>query len=122
MRVTAQMLLDLAEMPEEALRAVLRFLSQQLADAEVRRGKDAERKRQNRGARLPEHEWLPLRARVFARDGLVCAYCGTEDGPFECDHVVPVSRGGGHDLSNLAVACKPCNSSKGGRLLSEWRQ
>lgn len=30
------------------------------------------------------------------------------------DHVVPVSRGGSHDLSNLVPACKKCNQERGG--------
>lgn len=71
--------------------------------------------------RLPEKEWWPLRGQVFRRDGHLCNYCKDEDGPFEVDHIIPVTRGGSHDLTNLCVACKPCNSSKGDRLLSEWR-
>jgi 5-methylcytosine-specific restriction endonuclease McrA len=69
--------------------------------------------------RLPEREWLALCAQVYARDGLVCRYCGAHD-LLSVDHVVPVSRGGLNDLSNLAAACRPCNSSKRDRLLSEW--
>jgi hypothetical protein len=71
--------------------------------------------------RLPEKQWWPLRGKVFRRDGYLCAYCKDEDGPFEIDHIVPVTRGGSNELENLCVACKPCNSSKGDRLLSEWR-
>lgn len=71
--------------------------------------------------RLPEKEWWALRGVVFRRDGLLCAYCRDESGPFEIDHIIPVTRGGSHALDNLCVACKPCNSSKGDRLLSEWR-
>lgn len=35
------------------------------------------------------------------------------------DHVVPVTRGGTDELSNLATACWTCNEMKGNRLLSE---
>lgn len=35
------------------------------------------------------------------------------------DHVVPKSRGGSNDPSNLVIVCVHCNSSKGSRLLSE---
>lgn len=38
------------------------------------------------------------------------------------DHVVPLSRGGKHELSNLVLACRACNSSKGSKLLSEWHR
>lgn len=40
-----------------------------------------------------------------------CFYC-TEPAT-QIDHIVPVSRGGTHDLVNLVPACKPCNCRKG---------
>jgi 5-methylcytosine-specific restriction endonuclease McrA len=49
-----------------------------------------------------------------------CAYCD-EIKPLTIDHVVPISRGGRDEAGNVVPACKPCNSSKGNRLLSEWR-
>lgn len=45
-----------------------------------------------------------------------CAYCG-EVMPLELDHIVPISKGGAHDISNATVACKSCNSSKGDKSL-----
>lgn len=63
---------------------------------------------------------MALRAEVYARDGMVCAYCSDTAGPFEIDHVHPVIRGGTDDPSNLAVACAPCNRSKGAKLVAEW--
>ncbi|HEX6293396.1 MAG TPA: HNH endonuclease [Herpetosiphonaceae bacterium] len=32
------------------------------------------------------------------------------------DHVIPQSKGGTHDLSNLVLACRSCNSRKGARM------
>ncbi len=61
-----------------------------------------------------------LRSEVYARDGYTCRYCGEMSGPLECDHVIPVSRGGSTTLANLAAACGQCNRSKGAKLLSEW--
>lgn len=61
-------------------------------------------------------------ARSFRNNSqMCCEYCGDEVGPFEVDHVVPLARGGSDDHSNMAMACKPCNRSKGDRLLSEWK-
>jgi 5-methylcytosine-specific restriction endonuclease McrA len=57
---------------------------------------------------------------VEAREGRVCTYCGTTNGPFDFDHILPVSRGGLNDASNLTLACETCNRSKGGRTLREW--
>lgn len=48
-----------------------------------------------------------------------CAYCGSTE-QITIDHIVPLSRGGRHEVENLAPACLPCNCSKGARLLSEW--
>lgn len=36
------------------------------------------------------------------------------------DHVVPLRKGGKHCRSNLCVACRKCNSSKGARTPDEW--
>lgn len=40
-----------------------------------------------------------------------CAYCGY-DLPTQVDHVIPLSRGGTDDRSNLVPACKSCNMEK----------
>ena len=50
--------------------------------------------------------------------GDLCVYCG--DHADTLDHVVPLTRGGEHSISNLVPACRPCNSSKHDKLLSEW--
>jgi len=58
---------------------------------------------------------------IFERDGYRCSYCGTTDGPFECDHIMPVSRGGTNDNSNLTTACVSCNRDKRAMTVDEWR-
>lgn len=62
-----------------------------------------------------------LRAEIMQRDGEVCAYCETREGPFEIDHIYPVSRGGDNTAENLTVACKPCNRDKRDKTLDEWK-
>jgi len=71
--------------------------------------------------RLPEKEWWPLRAAVLRRDGFTCVYCSYDGNNLCADHVVPLSRGGSNEMSNLVACCLPCNSSKSDRLLSEWK-
>lgn len=68
--------------------------------------------------RVPVRRRAPLNRRaVFARDGGRCQYCA---GPAESiDHVVPRSRGGQHVWENVVAACRPCNTRKRDRLLSE---
>ena len=42
-----------------------------------------------------------------------CAYCGTTDVPLQVEHIHPKSRGGSDRVSNLTLACEPCNRRKG---------
>jgi hypothetical protein len=61
-----------------------------------------------------------LRMTIFKRDNFTCHYCGTRGERLECDHVIPVSRGGTDDIWNLVTACRPCNRSKGAKTIEEW--
>lgn len=70
-------------------------------------------------AKRPLRQPIPadIRAAVIARDGLICRYCG-QPAPAErtpLDHVMPVSRGGRHEVKNLVVACYSCNRAKHAR-------
>lgn len=56
-----------------------------------------------------------LREFILAED---CRYCGFPAA--EVDHTVPVSRGGGMALANLAPACAECNAEKSDRTVDEW--
>lgn len=50
-----------------------------------------------------------------------CYYCGEFTGKkYSVDHVIPLSRGGSNDPSNLVIACPSCNSAKKDRLPHEW--
>lgn len=71
------------------------------------------------GRRAPPG-WEKTRQRIFERDGRTCTYCGSTEA-LECDHVIPVAKGGGHDDDNLTTACKPCNLSKRDLLPDEWQ-
>lgn len=41
-----------------------------------------------------------------------CAHCDATE-RLTVDHIIPYSKGGGHDLSNLQCLCWPCNRRKG---------
>ena len=51
-----------------------------------------------------------------------CAYCGRKLKPRQQtrDHVIPVSRGGSNDPSNIVIACESCNNFKDNRTPQEW--
>ena len=78
------------------------------------------RARYIRRLEMDSGEWAALRTAVFRRDGFVCTYCKASNRRLECDHVVPLSRGGLSTLDNLTTACKPCNRQKGAKSLQEW--
>ena len=49
-----------------------------------------------------------------------CAYCGAPDVPLEVEHIMPKVRGGSNRVSNLTLACVPCNQKKGARSATEF--
>src|ERR671925_1516102 len=59
---------------------------------------------------------------LFARDGYRCQYCHRGQHELrhrECltrDHLLPLSRGGTNDWTNVVTACSPCNTRKGNHL------
>jgi len=50
-----------------------------------------------------------------------CYICGNliPKGKRQVDHIIPISKGGAHTPSNLAVACEHCNETKAAKLPSE---
>lgn len=48
---------------------------------------------------------------IADRDGEYCKHCNTTQN-LTIDHILPRSKGGGGNLSNLQLLCKSCNSSK----------
>lgn len=78
--------------------------------------------RENRRLEMMGGEWEEIRKLVFVRDDYTCTYCGSRGVRLECDHVVPISRGGKTELSNLVTACLSCNRSKGRKSVGEWLQ
>jgi 5-methylcytosine-specific restriction endonuclease McrA len=52
--------------------------------------------------------------------GHQCAYCGKKDVPLQIEHIQPRSRGGTDRVSNLAIACEPCNTRKGNRPIADF--
>lgn len=61
------------------------------------------------------HRRKITRRAVFARDDWTCQYCGTRSG-LTVDHVIPRSKGGSSDWTNIVACCAPCNRRKGDRL------
>tara|TARA_Y100000766_G_scaffold258732_1_gene247152 strand:- start:24 stop:593 length:570 start_codon:yes stop_codon:yes gene_type:complete len=58
------------------------------------------------------------RFNVFLRDRFSCQYCGGRFSASDLtfDHVVPRSKGGRTNWTNVVAACSPCNLRKGNKL------
>ena len=70
-----------------------------------------------------EYILVAQRARILLRNGYTCQVCGSGAGDphpldptrplrLHVDHVVPVSKGGTDDDSNLRVLCSACNEGR----------
>jgi hypothetical protein len=57
---------------------------------------------------------------LLEKFGRKCAYCGKTGVPLEVEHIIPKSRGGSDRISNLTLACTPCNQKKNNRTAEEF--
>jgi hypothetical protein len=59
--------------------------------------------------------------KLFERDRHMCAYCGEVmfHSKLTREHVVPTSRGGHDEWTNVVTACGPCNRRKAARTPEE---
>jgi hypothetical protein len=70
-----------------------------------------------RGVRCGDAPRLPDLLERWQR---TCAYCSATGVPLQIEHIVPRSRGGTDRVSNLTLACEPCNLAKGTRTAAEY--
>lgn len=61
-----------------------------------------------------------VREYLLAKFGRRCVYCDAANVPLNIDHVVPRAQGGSDRVSNLTLACVPCNQAKGNRPVAEF--
>ena len=61
---------------------------------------------------------------LFRSQGGRCMYCGAERDirEFQIDHMLPVVRGGPHEMSSFQLLCGPCNNRKRDYTDDEFRQ
>jgi|GEM_PF-5985224 5-methylcytosine-specific restriction endonuclease McrA len=100
----------------------------QLAAAKAWREANPEKRRASalayrarRVARLKEGPGVSLEELRLLDElyGGLCAYC-REEKATGLDHVIPLSKGGRHEFSNVLPACHGCNCSKGALPLDVW--
>jgi len=70
-------------------------------------------------------QWYKIIKEVFKRDNYTCQYCGQVGGKLEADHIIPFSKGGSDEMSNLITSCRKCNRQKKDKSTNEfikWRE
>ncbi len=70
--------------------------------------------------------FTPLqRNKILDRDNWICQCCGilvhdekiNNETKAHIDHIIPISKGGNSEPSNLQVLCRTCNLSKGNKIM-----
>lgn len=73
---------------------------------------------------VPMQDHVPFtKYNVFLRDMFICQYCGENffgrTSELTFDHVIPKSKGGRTDYTNISTACGKCNSMKENKSCAE---
>ncbi|MBU2750528.1 HNH endonuclease [Acidithiobacillus thiooxidans] len=61
-----------------------------------------------------------VREYLLEKWGRKCAYCDAEHTPLSIDHIHPKSKGGSDRVSNLTLACVPCNQRKSNQDVRDY--
>jgi 5-methylcytosine-specific restriction endonuclease McrA len=89
---------------------LVRFDTHALVDPEIR------------GVEYQQGDLMGYEVREYLLEkwGRTCAYCGVTGVPLQVEHIVPRARGGSDRVSNLTLACGPCNQRKGAQTAVEF--
>lgn len=61
-----------------------------------------------------------MREYLLNKWGRECAYCGAQNVPLQVEHIHPRAAGGSDRVSNLTLACQPCNQQKGAQDINTF--
>ena len=61
-----------------------------------------------------------VREYLLNKWGRQCVYCDAQNVPLQVEHIRPKARGGSNRVSNLTLACGPCNQAKDARPVEEF--
>jgi 5-methylcytosine-specific restriction endonuclease McrA len=67
-----------------------------------------------------ELQGYELREYLLEKWSRKCAYCDAQNVPLEIDHIHSKSKGGSDRVSNLTLACRPCNQRKANRDVADF--
>ncbi|HEY9872683.1 MAG TPA: RNA-guided endonuclease IscB [Candidatus Obscuribacterales bacterium] len=89
---------------------LVRFDTQQMQDAEI----------SGIGYQQGTLAGYEVREFLLEKWNRTCAYCGAKDTQLEIEHIQPRSIGGSNRVSNLCLACVPCNQKKGNQDVKDF--
>ncbi|MEQ8756187.1 MAG: RNA-guided endonuclease IscB [Coleofasciculus sp. G1-WW12-02] len=89
---------------------LVRFDTQQMQDAEI----------SGIGYQQGTLFGYEIREFLLEKWNRTCAYCGAKDTKLEIEHIQPRSKGGSNRISNLCLACTPCNQKKGNQDIRDF--
>ncbi|NEP09971.1 MAG: HNH endonuclease [Symploca sp. SIO2C1] len=89
---------------------LVRFDTQKMEDADIR------------GVGYQQGTLAGYEVREFLLEkwNRTCAYCGAKDTKLEIEHIQPRSKDGSNRVSNLCLACVPCNQKKGSQDIKDF--
>jgi 5-methylcytosine-specific restriction endonuclease McrA len=89
---------------------LVRFDTQQMQDAEI----------SGVGYQQGTLAGYEVREFLLEKWHRTCANCGAKDTKIEIEHIQPRSKGGFNRVSNLCLACIPCNQKKGNSEIKDF--
>ena len=89
---------------------LVRFDTQQMEDSEI----------SGVGYQQGTLAGYEIREFLLEKWNRTCAYCGVKHTPLEIEHINPRSKGGSNRVSNLCLACNPCNQKKGNQDIKDF--
>lgn len=95
---------------ESVIMELVRFDTQKMMNPEIQ-GKEYQQ------GTLFQYECREYLLEKFNR---TCAYCNAKEVPLEIEHIIPRSKGGSNRISNLTLACRPCNQKKGSQDIKDF--
>lgn len=69
--------------------------------------------RLTRYVKIPHREIALTRRNLMFRDSYTCQYCNYNGPGLTIDHIIPKSKGGTDNWSNVVACCQKCNVKKG---------
>ena len=88
---------------------------------EKKRARDLKRRALKKNADIYTEITYDVIETIRKKYNYKCAYCGGDCSEnYHIDHKIPLSRGGGNDIDNLALSCPKCNWSKNDKTDEEF--